>query len=456
MKDKRTPFFLFDIGLFQGYVLSCVLFNCVFQMLLDLIEPLSKSNGYKFKDVAVVLHDQAFADDLSIMTSTPEQNQLTIDLVVRFLIWARLQANPKKCISMATKRFTGLNSEYERYGDTQYCAYDPALTIAGEALKFILDVAKDPKSLEYDHFKELGRFIGVDLKEDKIKAEISRRLNADMELVEGSGVNGLCKLYIYEHFVIPRLSWVFLVHNLTLFFVRELDKYVISRLKRWAGLYRNSDVGALFRRRDHLGLQLTSLELHYQRMQMTKCCLLENSQDEKVRELYDHYKTYSLQYVTKWSGPKELANLEPIAEHNLRYAGQTTTAGLGSQKSNPYIADPTKQERRKKITETLIAQHEEDHIRHASCLVRQGVWTHWENVLPFDLSWTNLIYGPGPRVIAFVLNAQLNSLRTPDMLHLWFGLPSAACALCDAQNCTLHHVLVKCDKSLKDGRYTWR
>ena len=77
-------------------------------------------------------------------------------------------------------------------------------------------------------------------------------------------------------------------------------------------------------------------------------------------------------------------------------------------------------------------------------------------MLPFDLSWTNLIYGPGPRVIAFVLNAQLNSLRTPDMLHLWFGLPSAACALCDAQNCTLHHVLVKCDKSLKDGGYAWR
>jgi len=98
------------------------------------------------------------------------------------------------------KRSTQLESEYERYGDTQYCAYDPALAIAGEYnLKFIVNVAKDPKSLEYDHFKELGRWIGVDLKEDKIKAEISRRLNADMSIVEGSGVNGLSKLYIYEH-----------------------------------------------------------------------------------------------------------------------------------------------------------------------------------------------------------------------------------------------------------------
>jgi hypothetical protein len=163
-----------------------------------------------------------------------------------------------------------------------------------------------------------------------------------------------------------------------------------------------------------------------------------------------------LEYERKWSGPKEVANLEPIADHNLRFAGQTGTAGLGFSKSDPYIANPTKQQRRKKITETLLAQHEEDHIRHASCLVRQGVWTHWENVMPFDLSWPNLIYGPGPHVIAFVLNAQLNSLRTSDMLHLWFGLPSAACVLCDAQNCTLHHVLAKCHKSLIDGRYNWR
>ena len=99
----------------------------------------------------------------------------------------------------------------------------------------------------------------------------------------------------------------------------------------------------------------------------------------------------------------------------------------------------------------MVAQREQDHIRHASCLVRQGVWTHWEDVMPFDLSWTNLIYGPGPRVIAFVLNAQLNSLRTPDMLHLW-----STCPLCDAENCTLHHVLSNCPYSLSGGRYNWR
>jgi len=176
--------------------------------------------------------------------------------------------------------------EYERYGNTVYCPYDPELSIGGEKLKFIVNAAADPESLQYDHFKELGRFISVDLKEDKIKTEICRRLYSDLDVVDGSGVNGLCKLFIYEHFVIRRLSWVFLVHDLSLSFAKELDKRVIPRLKSWAGLFRGSEVGTLFRLREHLGLQLTSVEHHYQHLQLVKCCLLENSTDEQIRALY--------------------------------------------------------------------------------------------------------------------------------------------------------------------------
>ena len=81
-------------------------------------------------------------------------------------------------------------------------------------------------------------------------------------------------------------------------------------------------------------------------------------------------------------------------------------------------------------------------MEHAAVLAQQGVWTHWDNVIPFDLSWKNLIYGPGPRIIAFVLNAQINFVKTPDMMKLWGYIPSATCVLCGADKCTLHHILV--------------
>ena len=40
-------------------------------MLLDLLEPVAVANGYEFKDTAVAVHDQAFADDISLLSSTP-------------------------------------------------------------------------------------------------------------------------------------------------------------------------------------------------------------------------------------------------------------------------------------------------------------------------------------------------------------------------------------------------
>ena len=135
--------------------------------------------GDEFKDSDIVLHDEAFADDISIMTSTPTLNQLSINVVSRFLKWALMQANPTKCISFASKKFDPRwlpKIDYERYGSTMYCPFDPQLTVDGERLRFIVNTAADPNSLQFDHFKELGRWISVDLSEAKIKDEIHKRL----------------------------------------------------------------------------------------------------------------------------------------------------------------------------------------------------------------------------------------------------------------------------------------
>ena len=188
-------------------------------------------------------------------------------------------------------------------------------------------------------------------------------------------------------------------------------------------------------------------------MQLVKCCLLEHSKDETVRKIYEAKAARVMKFARRWSAPKELAHLEPIVEDNLRFAGQSGHSGLGS---GNYNAKPTTKELRSEVTSALAAQREGNFIKHASCLVRQGVWTHWDKVRPFDFSWTNLIYGPGPRVIAFVLNAQINSVRTPDMLKLWGYTQVATCALCNHIQCTLHHLLVNCEYALKQGRYTWR
>jgi hypothetical protein len=431
------------------------LFNCVFQLALDLLKPLF-DDGYQFKNSSIINHNQAFADDISIMTSSPSLNQRALDLFKSFLCWTKtMQENVKKCVSMAMKRFNNdaAHDEFERYGDTVYCPFDPHLNIGGEKLRFIVDVAADPQSLAFDHFKELGRWISVDLKEDKVKSVLQNRVLSDLATVDASGVNGFCKLFLYEFFLVRRLSWQFLVHDLCLTFAVGLDKIAIPFLKRWAGLFRGADIGCLFRLRKDLGLQLTSFTFHFKHLQLVRCCLLKNSRDPAVAGAFTHKANRERSFSRTWSASRELESLGPVVEHELRFAGQQGREGLGFGR---YLAHPSLVERRSLLAKTLLAECEKTLVEHASTLARQGVWTHWNAVRPFDLSWRNLLFGPGPKLLSFVLNSLINSVRTPDMLRLWGYKSTAECPLCAAPQCTLHHELVGCPVALDQGRYSWR
>ena len=105
----------------------------------------------------------------------------------------------------------------------------------------------------------------------------------------------------------------------------------------------------------------------------------------------------------------------------------------------------------------LIDRRQNRHIVHAHSLSRHSVWLQWHmNTKGFDLSWKNLIYGPRPSIISFVLNSSINSLKTPDLIKTWGFKSHANCFLCDSKQCTQHHILVGCKTALKEHRYTWR
>src|SRR5690348_14368552 len=74
----------------------------------------------------------------------------------------------------------------------------------------------------------------------------------------------------------------------------------------------------------------------------------------------------------------------------------------------------------------------------------------------FDFSWKNLIYGPGPALIKFVLNASIKSLPTPDLQKIMKYKKDASCKLCGTKQCTVTHILSSCSYALKTQRYTWR
>jgi hypothetical protein len=157
--DWTTDFFLFDIGLFQGCVLSSILFDCVFQLLLDVLKSYDHL-GYNFKNCSISTLAKAYADDLSLITRNSSSNQKVLDASVEWLDWTvTMAAKPKKCVSLGLKRFhRNEKTGFTRHQESWFSAFDPRLEIKGKAVGFIVNPNKDDDFLK-EHFKFIGRWI---------------------------------------------------------------------------------------------------------------------------------------------------------------------------------------------------------------------------------------------------------------------------------------------------------
>ncbi|KAG2458011.1 GGH hydrolase, partial [Polypterus senegalus] len=85
---------------------------------------------------------------------------------------------------------------------------------------------------------------------------------------------------------------------------------------------------------------------------------------------------------------------------------------------------------------------------------RQEGWTTWEGVVSRNISWSDLWRIPQARV-SFLIRATYDTLPCPRNLNQWFG-NEESCALCNAPNASLQHILSGCKIALYQGRYRWR
>jgi len=189
-------------------------------------------------------------------------------------------------------------------------------------------------------------------------------------------------------------------------------------------------------------------------MQLIKCQLLENSIDPDVRSLFKAKSEREEKLSRVWRGTQLNVTVNKEVDLQLRFPTQAGRQGLGAGNYNP---NPSAQEKRKLSSTTARKLMEEKYIIHTHDLARQSVWMQWQaQTMPFDLTWQNLIYGPGPLVIKFVLNASTNWVKTPDLLRLWGYKSHSTCKLCKHKQCTLHHIISNCPTALQGKRYTWR
>ena len=189
-------------------------------------------------------------------------------------------------------------------------------------------------------------------------------------------------------------------------------------------------------------------------MQLIKCSLLDNSDDKDVRDVYKLKHAKTSHWSVKWNARKIYRSLSADVILQTQFPTQASRLGLGH---GVFKGQPGKADIRGLLTQTANDVEETRLFAHSVQLERQGDWTRWSNKTnPFDFSWKNLIYGPGDSLLSFVLNATINTCRTPALLKLWKYVSVATCALCGNDPCTLHHILANCKTALNQRRYNWR
>ena len=453
-KGWSTGSFLFDIGCFQGCVISAILFDCVFNLLLDFLEPHRKL-GYVHAKTPLITTNKAYADDLNVTTKDSTSNQIVLDSTCTWLDWTKtMKAKPVKCVSFAQRKFTGTSRKgFIPVKDTIYSHYDPKLTIDGKPIRFILDSSnKDPFTSR--HFKFLGRWISADVNETQVQSFVKNEFVRCMNLIDSDVVNGCMKAWMYQFGVLSRLSWTGLVHDLPLSFGKDLDTISTRHLKKWMGIHRSADTGILYRDNAHFGLNLTLTSLHLQKMGVVKCLLLENSKDSDIKILYHAREERKAAETGRvWSSTRAASEAHGIVSHNLRFPSQSNRQGLGS---GSYDNDPSGDRIRKLCTIATTTIKTEQLWSHSHTLTMQAQWTHWTELThPLDFSWNTLIHGPGKRIISFLLNATQNTLPSPHFRKIQGFQDDDKCTLCRKTG-YVSHILSGCKVSLYSGRYNWR
>jgi hypothetical protein len=469
-KEWSTGFFRYSIGLFQGCVLSTILFDLVFNLMLDFLAK-HDDKGYTFKSATngkgelLRMLRKAYADDLAFLLRNPEAARIVLLDMAKWLSWTKtMKAKPPKCRCWGFKKFNkSLREAWNPHSQNTYTTFDPKLTINGQPVVAIgpSGVAPDGEDL----FKFLGRIFRHNLTDVPDREKLQSRFEHDMDLVDKLLVNGLHKTWIYQHFVVPCVcSWSFMIYDFPESVAIAIRKSAIRTLKKWTHLFKSADVGVLFRPFSQFGLQLTDPVVHFRKMQTAKLHMLKHSKDPIVQDTYSHrlirHRSMAKSDGRVWKPTIAVEQAEIQVEFEQKFqVGPDdiyhNRQGLGTLQSSK--ATLSNSEHRKRVTGVISRDAAHESFTHSVGLAMQGGWTKWgEHCRPLRLSWRLLLASHSPRFIAHLLNSYINSVPTPDMLKMWGYRAHATCKLCGHKLASLIHIISGCTTALHQGRFTWR
>jgi hypothetical protein len=413
-----------NIGLFQGCTLSVYLFLIVFQVFLNLLKTdKCLQQSYNFKSCPhLSVKELAFADDLLFVTKSPEGAQYLLKILDSFLNWSKMEVNESKCKYLAFKH---RKTQYDHITDR-------LLKVNGKSIEPLQTT---------EHYKYLGINITPKLTTETDNNKLKILLNEGLKKIDGQKLTGFQKIWLYNHFLIPKMSWILMMVHLSNSFVNSLQKTGQKLLKSWAGIPRSGNAALLYTGHVGIGMKCKNIVIEYKKLKTIKSALLKtsNSNDKSI-------------YLTRSAENNRLHNHESVDfdYQIINSEIETNRHGLGYK--TPKI---TNKDERKKVA-SLVHEREIDKlIEQTSSLAFQGKWATWKNIMENDIKWQSAINSKNENLLKFLINSTLNTLPTKDNLRRWGTGTNGVCDLCGLTE-SLKHVLNCCSFSLNQGRYKWR
>ena len=412
-------------GSLQGGPEAGILFNIPWNLFISGLLRFMLVIGYHKPEKPL----SAFADDLTVKTKRIEDMKKVLRLAEELCSWSKcFKFKESKSAIMAL--------------DQKGAICDPKLKLNGKVVP----------SLTTKPFKFLGRWIYPSLKDnDTITAAVRKTENLLVK-TDKLQLDGRKKCWIYQHGILPYLTWDFMMLEFNATAVNKMESCVNRFLKKWLKLTKSADPSILYR--GSFGLNLTNISDTVISARSNTEIMLCVSKDPTVRKIAKRRRESDCN-SPKNNTPKRIRAAVRDIEFEKSFCQFTRThrdrRGFGKDSAKDKV-----RLNKKSIISKVKQLSDEEKIGKILAHSLQSSWTNWDDLIQVDLKWNEIMYGFSPSMLSFWLNSIQNTLPDPTNLRRWGKQKTADCSLCRWKNCTLVHILCSCKVALEQGRISWR
>lgn len=207
-------------GSLQGGPEAGVLFNVPWNLILTGLAHFMVTLGYSRDGKPI----SAFADDVNMKTKSSRDMQAALDFAGKLSRWSK---------SMNFKESKSAIMALDKDGKPE----DLELTMNGKAIPNFKDRP----------FKFLGKLIYPSLKDKDHVTATSKKLSDLLIKTDKVPLDGRKKVWIYQHGILPMLSWDFMMTEICSTKLEKMEGQVTKYLKKWLKMTKSTDPSILYR-----------------------------------------------------------------------------------------------------------------------------------------------------------------------------------------------------------------